>query len=127
MKRNTHKKGLLKKIAFGAGLLGVLGGFSLVEKETRTYKEFSEIYQGYSVDSAEGITSFAFDKKSLTYRECKNPKYYPIGMFDLTKKLEIGKKYNVKTVKPGFPIGLLSSERIVLITPYNSENSPIPK
>jgi len=118
LKNKMKTKGLIRKLGTGALVLTATVGLGLVEKETRTYNQFNQTYQGYTKGGEEGRTFFVFDKESLQDRGSRGPEYFIQGNFNLTKELEIGEKYQVKTMKNGFPIGLFNPKKITSVNPF---------
>ena len=119
-KAENFKKGLLRKIPNMLMGLGLVAGLCVVENNTRITDGFKGTYQGYSM--SEGLPYFIFDRDILENRESRSPENVVMGNSNLTKKLEIGKEYSVKTEKPGIPIRIiapLGPGKIRSIEPYN--------
>ena len=118
-KAENFKKGLLRKIPNMLMGLGLVAGLCVVENNTRITDGFKGTYKGYTM--SEGVPYFIFDREIPKDRGNRPPKN-PVGRYNLTKKLEIGKDYSVKTQRPGIPIRTinpLGPEKIVFIEPYN--------
>jgi len=116
---NKNRKGLLKKLAYGVTVVAAIISLGLLEKNTRAYEQFNGMYQGDNSGGKEGITFFVFDKESSESRGFRKPEHYVTGNFDLTKKLEIGKEYQVKTMRYGFPF--FGHRKIISFNPYSND------
>jgi len=118
--KNILNKG--KKVAATALICGTLLGTYNLEKATREYDAFNEVYRGHR--NEKGIVMYAFDPQNIEDRINKNPEYFVFGNSDLKNQLKIGKEYNVETMSYGIPLKYFGvQEKIISINPHNPNNS----